>query len=164
MSFSVFGLLFIFLFGATTIIISVLLEPIAGWLQRRFRWNSYARLEWGATHKLQLQRQAHEALGYGEWTVGSFGVPVTKEAGEKLGVLNPSSIGIARLVDIRVTMTSSVSDEKISNDIQPEVIHYKRNDHEKALSLEDVTIIAASSKGGDLEQGRGPRESEQAIS
>ena len=57
---------------------------------RRFQqWRNispYTYLEWQTNDTLQLQRLAHEELGYGTWSRAVAGNPVTA-AGEKLSVL-----------------------------------------------------------------------------
>ncbi|KAI0449692.1 hypothetical protein F5B21DRAFT_517984 [Xylaria acuta] len=85
-SFSLFGLLFTFLVGVLTILTSYLLEPISRALYNRWGYKKYAHLEWTTNATLQLQRLAHEELGFSTWSRGTDEVPATKE-GELLGLL-----------------------------------------------------------------------------
>ncbi|KAI9147640.1 hypothetical protein HJFPF1_12670 [Paramyrothecium foliicola] len=96
MSFSFFGLLFIFIFGSIIIVLSAVIEPLTTWVQRRFQLNPYSRVEWQTTPKLHLQRLAYEELGYGRWRPGAFDIPITG-GDEKLGVLDMSDMRLARL-------------------------------------------------------------------
>ncbi|KAK3385247.1 hypothetical protein B0H63DRAFT_543504 [Podospora didyma] len=77
-SFSVFGLAFIGVLGLLIIIVSACLESAAHFIQRRFKQDPYARLEWYSTGTLQLQRMAHEALGVGTWSRLDKFVPVSE--------------------------------------------------------------------------------------
>ncbi|KAB2575171.1 hypothetical protein DBV05_g6104 [Lasiodiplodia theobromae] len=86
-SFSLFGLSLILVLGTLTIITSAVLEPVAGYIQRRRGWKDYARLEWCTNETLQLQRLAHEELGVGTWSHALDAVPRTAK-GEVLAVLD----------------------------------------------------------------------------
>ncbi|CAJ2500265.1 Uu.00g031180.m01.CDS01 [Anthostomella pinea] len=87
-SFSLCGLLFVFLCGGLIMAISWILEPLFTFLEKRFKLLSqYARLEWAVNSALQMQRLAHEQLGAGSWTRGAESVPLT-EADAELGVLD----------------------------------------------------------------------------
>jgi hypothetical protein len=121
MSFSVFGLLFILVFGIMIILLSFSLDPLATYIQRKSKLNPYARLEWQATHKLHLQRLAHEGAGFGQWENGSNDVPTTKN-GEKLAVLDESGAEMARFIQPVHAALSS--------------------DHESLASCEDMDICA----------------------
>lgn len=101
-SFSFLGLVLILAVGALVILVALTLEPLVGCVQRR--WGKaprhlYARLEWTATETLQLQRMAHEELGYGgKWRGAAEAVPVTAP-GELLGLLDTGDVGHPRLVE-----------------------------------------------------------------
>ncbi|KAF4543286.1 Cytochrome p450 protein [Lasiodiplodia theobromae] len=86
-SFSLFGLYFIFCLGSFIIVVSYIIEPVLGWLQKRHHRGEYQRLEWCANETLQLQRLAHEGIGFGTWSHAIDVVPVTKR-GELLAVLD----------------------------------------------------------------------------
>ncbi|RYC65041.1 hypothetical protein CHU98_g1142 [Xylaria longipes] len=64
-SFSVFGLLFTFVVGGLIIVTSYLLEPISKLLHKKWGFKTHAHLEWTTNATLQLQRLAHEELGFG---------------------------------------------------------------------------------------------------
>ena len=77
-SFSMFGLLFVFIAGALIMVIAAVLEPLAVFFEKRFRkLNGYASLEWRANHVLQLHHMAHDDLGSAEWALGLFDIPTT---------------------------------------------------------------------------------------
>ncbi|KAI0102799.1 hypothetical protein GGR51DRAFT_573829 [Nemania sp. FL0031] len=86
-SFSLFGLLFTFILGFLIISTSYLLEPISKLLYNRWGYKKYAHLEWTTNATLQLQRLAHEELGFGTWSKGTDEVPTTKN-GELLACLD----------------------------------------------------------------------------
>ncbi|KAI1132832.1 hypothetical protein F5Y10DRAFT_291787 [Nemania abortiva] len=89
-SFSVFGLLFTYIAGLFIILVSYLLEPISQILYRKWGYRKFAHLEWNAITTLQLQRLAHEQLGFGTWSKGTAEIPLT-EAGDLLGCLDISN-------------------------------------------------------------------------
>ncbi|KAL0260201.1 hypothetical protein SLS55_003885 [Diplodia seriata] len=86
-SFSFFGICFAFATGSVIILISFVLEPVLGCVQKRHRLRDYARLEWCANETLQLQRLAHEGVGAGTWSRATDAIPMTKH-GEPLATLD----------------------------------------------------------------------------
>ncbi|KAI1265475.1 hypothetical protein F5Y18DRAFT_417183 [Xylariaceae sp. FL1019] len=86
-SFSLFGLLFTFIVGFFIITVSFILEPVFSFLYKAFDHNRYATQEWNANTTLQLQRLAHEGVGFGTWSKGADRIPVT-ESDELLACLN----------------------------------------------------------------------------
>jgi hypothetical protein len=88
-SFSVLGLAIILGVGGLLIALAYSLELLAECASRRARRGAYRRLEWSANGTLQLQRLAHEELGYGgAWAGADAFVPVTRPAGAPLAVLD----------------------------------------------------------------------------
>ncbi|KAK3683339.1 hypothetical protein B0T22DRAFT_245517 [Podospora appendiculata] len=77
-SFSLFGLAFIAVFGLLAIIASLCLESVVHCIQRRMKRDPYTRMEWFATGALQMQRMAHEELGVGVWSQCDELVPVSR--------------------------------------------------------------------------------------
>ncbi|KAI0540025.1 hypothetical protein GGR58DRAFT_512040 [Xylaria digitata] len=90
-SFSVFGLLFTFVVGSLIVITSYLLEPISKLLHKKWGFKTHAHLEWTTNATLQLQRLAHEELGFGTWSEGTGEIPAT-EPDDLLGCLDISNI------------------------------------------------------------------------
>ncbi|TGJ88742.1 hypothetical protein E0Z10_g48 [Xylaria hypoxylon] len=88
-SFSLFGLFFTLTAGLLLTLASYILEPISSWLHKRKGYNQYPHLEWTTNSTLQLQRLAHEELGFGTWSEGTETIPVTKP-GQMLGSLDIS--------------------------------------------------------------------------
>ncbi|KAI0859876.1 hypothetical protein F4860DRAFT_515373 [Xylaria cubensis] len=86
-SFSVLGTVIILTIGGLIIVLELVIEPLTDWLKRHNAGAHYKRLEWVSNSTMQLQRLAHEELGYGNWSNTTGSVPVTK-CGEKLGVLD----------------------------------------------------------------------------
>lgn len=108
-SFSVLGLAIILGVGGLLIALAYSLELLAECASRRARRGAYRRLEWSANGTLQLQRLAHEALGYGgAWACATDAVPVTRCAGEPLAVLDVQDIEHPRLLP-RMTPRASPS-------------------------------------------------------
>ncbi|KAI8623922.1 hypothetical protein F5Y19DRAFT_468179 [Xylariaceae sp. FL1651] len=77
-SFSLLGIVFIFLIGALLILVSYVLEPLSSFLHKK-GYNQYEHLEWTTNSTLQLQRSAYEALETGIWSNCTRTVPTTKE-------------------------------------------------------------------------------------
>ena len=86
-SFSVLGLGILLGLGAIIILISYTLETIIGLVQQRFGTHKYGLLEWKINATSQLQRLAHEALGFGTWSKAADAFPVT-EKGELLASID----------------------------------------------------------------------------
>ncbi|KAI0201419.1 hypothetical protein F4808DRAFT_469726 [Astrocystis sublimbata] len=89
-SFSLFGLVFVFLIGCSFVITSYLLEPVSTYLYRKKGYKKYEHLEWTSNSTLQLQRLAQEKAGFGTWSNCTDLVPRAKE-GELLGELDISN-------------------------------------------------------------------------
>lgn len=82
-SFSVLGIAIIFALGGAIIALSLIIDTLVGFIQRKFKKGEYARLNWALDDKFQLQRMVFEEVGMGTWHVNKS-VPVT-ERGEKFG-------------------------------------------------------------------------------
>ncbi|KAI1179955.1 hypothetical protein F4777DRAFT_355236 [Nemania sp. FL0916] len=89
-SFSVFALLLIYIIGWLIVLVSLSLESISKILHKKWGLGTFAHLEWNTNAILQLQRLAHEPIGFGTWSKGAVEVPVT-EAGDLLGCLDISN-------------------------------------------------------------------------
>lgn len=102
-SFSVLGVGLILVIGGIIMILDLSLEPLIDWIQARRSKKkpnpsgTYARLEWNANSTLQLQRLAHEHVGVGTWSHGTWSHPVTAP-GEKLAMIDTSNEKHALLV------------------------------------------------------------------
>ncbi|KAI1128269.1 hypothetical protein F5Y10DRAFT_292179 [Nemania abortiva] len=77
-SFSLLGLILIFLVGTLLNLMSYILEPLSSALHKRGH-GRYKHLEWKMNSTLQLQRSAYEAFGMGTWTNCTRTIPITKE-------------------------------------------------------------------------------------
>ena len=76
-SFSVLGLGLVVSLGTVVAIISYSIETLAECVQNWRDLDPYHQLEWTLNGTLQLQRLAHEELGYGTWENGDVFVPIT---------------------------------------------------------------------------------------
>jgi hypothetical protein len=83
-SFSILGISLIFGFGGLTICISLCMESVVGYLQRRWRRGLFQQVRWRLDGKLQLQRMAFEEAGLGVWHRGADQVPTTVVRGQKI--------------------------------------------------------------------------------
>ncbi|ORY06755.1 hypothetical protein BCR34DRAFT_31387 [Clohesyomyces aquaticus] len=107
-SFNVLGVSLILVLGSWIIVLDIGLEPaVAWWQRRRFRKEQlkdqffdpegkhhplYAAVEWSHTSTLQLQRLAHEEVGFGVWERGDGDCPVTGKD-QKLASLDLKDVG-----------------------------------------------------------------------
>ncbi|KAF2729273.1 hypothetical protein EJ04DRAFT_568779 [Polyplosphaeria fusca] len=107
-SFSVLGLGLTLGLGILIIITSFMLESLAMFIQKRRKADPYHRLEWSVNSTLQLQRLAHEALGFGTWSGGHGIIPLT-ERDEELAGVDCTDVEHPRLKAFR---DSKVTEEK----------------------------------------------------
>ncbi|KAI9149485.1 cytochrome p450 protein [Paramyrothecium foliicola] len=136
MSFSFFGLLFIFIFGMLVTFLALTIDFLASWLQQAWRLDAYANLEWRATYKLHLQRLAYETLPSGHWKNGFLDVPVT-EPGVKLPVFDVSNTETICLVDSNTPMFAQDKEGKGSYDIQASAISAQVSHEENSYPVSD---------------------------
>jgi hypothetical protein len=108
-SFSVFGIAFIFTVGGIIIALSVVLDPLMDFLRKRWGIKQYQQLEWVTNDTLQLQRLAHEEISIGTWSNATRPVPIT-QMGEKLALLDLSDPTHPKLLPTEET--SGVSEAK----------------------------------------------------
>jgi hypothetical protein len=85
-SFSVLGLVIIFVIGGAIILVSMCIDVVVGFFQRS-EAGIFRKSTWITDEKLQLHRLANEGRGIGEWEGCTAPVPVTK-TGEMLGVIS----------------------------------------------------------------------------
>ncbi|KAE9363828.1 hypothetical protein N431DRAFT_564404 [Stipitochalara longipes BDJ] len=83
-SFSILGISLIFGLGGLTICVSLCMESVVGYFQRRWRRGLFQQLRWRLDGKLQLQRMAFEEAGLGIWQGGADQVPTTVVKGQKI--------------------------------------------------------------------------------
>ncbi|KAJ2995305.1 hypothetical protein NUW58_g1310 [Xylaria curta] len=114
-SFNMFGLAFFFVAGSLIIIASLALEPLLAALHNRWGYRRYAYLEWVSQETLQLQRLAHEQLGFGTWSGATNTIPTTK-LDEKLAGLDLTDPKHPRL---RTSMPRTKSHTSTASDFLP---------------------------------------------
>jgi hypothetical protein len=76
-SFSILWISLIFGLGGLIILVSLNLETVVSYFQRRYKRGLYQQLRWQLDSTLQLQRMAFEEAGFGEWEGGTNEVPTT---------------------------------------------------------------------------------------
>lgn len=103
------GLVILLSIGGLIIGVSYTLGSLVNWIQTRKNLNLYRRLEWTTNETLQLQRLAHEELGFGTWTRTEGDYPITAP-GEQLAILDLSEPTHPRL------QSSTVKNEAASDD------------------------------------------------
>ncbi|KAI1873572.1 hypothetical protein JX265_005194 [Neoarthrinium moseri] len=96
-SFSVFGLLFIFVFGMVSIILSLSLESLTNLVRSHRKLNQDTCLEWNLNETLQLQRLVHEEIGIGAWSSCTKTIPLIR-GDARLGTLDISKPDHPRIV------------------------------------------------------------------
>ena len=89
-SFSLLGLTTTLFMGLLIILAEQAVAPLLRFLQRRKAHKIYSRLEWDTNALLELQRLAHEQLGFGAWEVKLGSTPVTTDGASCLAVLDIS--------------------------------------------------------------------------
>lgn len=112
-NFSIFGLSLIFVIGGIIIITNYLLESffldsVFHCFKNRHLEARYQKLEWYMNGTLQLQRLAHEQLGYGDWAKCDSEMPVTESKGP-LAVLDlhdPKHPRFATITPLSSTLSS----------------------------------------------------------
>ena len=90
-SFSIIGLVVVFVVGGFIIVTSLALDPIVGWSQERFHVGEHKKLSWQLDDKLQQQRMLLGGVGLGAWE-GARGFPTT---------VKPQTFGGYESIDIQ---------------------------------------------------------------
>ncbi|GAP83325.1 hypothetical protein SAMD00023353_0203250 [Rosellinia necatrix] len=90
-SFSVLGITVIAILGLFVIFLSLTVESIVYFIQRRLKWSVYRRLEWISTGTLQIQRHLYEAHGVHPWRGCDELIPILEEEGAVLPMLDISN-------------------------------------------------------------------------
>jgi len=68
------------------ICVSLSLETIVSYFQRRYKRGLYQQVSWHLDSTLQLQRMAFEEAGFGEWEGGANEIPTTVVKGQQIQV------------------------------------------------------------------------------
>jgi len=89
-NFTVLGLSLILVIGCLIILFEQGMVTLVRFMESRFKVNLYRQLEWDSNSILELQRLAHEELGFGPWSITAGGIPVTTCEAEPLAVLDIS--------------------------------------------------------------------------
>jgi hypothetical protein len=76
-SFSILWISLIFGLGGLIILLSLNLETVVSYFQRRYKWGLYQQVRWQLDSTLRLQRMAFEEASFGEWESGANEVPTT---------------------------------------------------------------------------------------
>jgi hypothetical protein len=80
-SFSVLGLVVVFVFGGIILAVSLCIDIVVGAIQTRWKKGQYKRLSWIMGDKLIMQRQIFLMQGLGTWDIGET-FPVTVKGAE----------------------------------------------------------------------------------
>lgn len=75
-NFSVLGLCCILVIGGTIMFVSLYIESLVGFVQRKLRMGQEGRSRWMADSYFQVQRMMYEGRGYGKWKGHMDTVPV----------------------------------------------------------------------------------------
>ena len=76
-SFSITGMVILFAIGGIINFISLFIDTIVGWIQKKTGKGNHARMCWLLDDKLQLHRYLNQELGQGQWSVEPEAMPVT---------------------------------------------------------------------------------------
>ena len=76
-SFSILGMAILFSVGGVIILLSLIIDSLVGWFQKRFHTGEHARMCWLLDDKLQLQRYLNQELGHGQWNNEPDSMPST---------------------------------------------------------------------------------------
>ncbi|KAJ9660424.1 hypothetical protein H2198_002542 [Neophaeococcomyces mojaviensis] len=82
MSFSILGMIILFVVGGFIIITAIWLDSIIGWFQMKFNIGTHARMAWLLDDKLQLHRFLNQELNLGQWIHEPNSMPKTKTSEE----------------------------------------------------------------------------------
>lgn len=85
-SFSILWISLIFGLGGLIILVSLNLETVVSYFQRRYRRGLYQQVRWQLDSTLQLQRMAFEEAGFGEWEGGANEIPTTVVKNQQIQV------------------------------------------------------------------------------
>ncbi|KAL9624396.1 MAG: hypothetical protein Q9160_001358 [Pyrenula sp. 1 TL-2023] len=113
-NFSTMWLIIVLLVGTSIILLEQSVETIVGWLERR-KMIKTSTAEWFGNGTLQLQRLAHEELGFGDWEgCGGKAIPITQK-GQLLGVFITADKEHLKLSDPNTVVQKAESATKIEN-------------------------------------------------
>ncbi|KAK5091235.1 hypothetical protein LTR05_001416 [Lithohypha guttulata] len=93
-SFSILGMIILFVIGGTIVFISLFVDTVVGWIQKTCRIGEHARMCWLLDDKLQLHRFLNQELGHGSWSDDYEAMPYTTshQLFQTLGVAHEKNI------------------------------------------------------------------------
>jgi len=83
-NFSTLGVVIILVFGSGFVLLGLVIDIVAGLIQKHFLKRDYQRLSWVSDGYLQLQRLAYEGAGYDAWDGCADEVPVSKDVEQQV--------------------------------------------------------------------------------
>lgn len=120
--------------GALFLVAENLMTTIySKWPFTHHKKNKYARLEWESNGVLQLQRLAHEELGFGEWKNCDKNVPIATVP-TKLATLDISDPKHPRLERLDGFATAGVAEGGIKADLAPSLKDIPHRDRASSCS------------------------------
>ncbi|ERF76832.1 hypothetical protein EPUS_09499 [Endocarpon pusillum Z07020] len=111
-NFSTLGVVIILSIGGILIVLSLSLDTMIGYIQQRWNYRDYQRVQWALNDKLQLQRLAYEGAGMGTWSGKTAIVPVTK-SGERFRI--PTDLVSRHFSPDGSPELSSIQDSSVTN-------------------------------------------------
>ncbi len=100
-----------------------MIDYLVPWIQARLDISRYKRFEWTANETLQLQRLAHEGLGFGTWTRASEGLPTTAP-GDRLAIIDTSDREHPRLTSPTTKVAPTAEEWEYYKNSAVEVIEW----------------------------------------
>ncbi|KAF2115544.1 hypothetical protein BDV96DRAFT_82414 [Lophiotrema nucula] len=146
-NFSVFGLSFTLAVGSLIITLNWTVERLYKlWTRKRHASNQYRRLEWTLNGTLQLQRLAHEELGYGDWHHCGEDVPLTEH---KLATLDLEDLDHPRLQVTSAAEHDKPSEHTPEMQLSEPVSQVNTAVHEDADASQDLQDESSGNDSGD---------------
>lgn len=129
--------------------LNYVLVSMVMWIERRRKIERYSRIEWLSNDLLQLQRLAHEEIGFGTWSdcAGPKAIPVT-EKDEKLAVIDmrdsshpklDASRGSAEKLSNSANETVNGSQIEPSTDQSSSLAQPETSEGSESTHIEDTT-------------------------
>lgn len=132
-SFSIVGMVVLFVIGGLIIIASFILDTVVGWVQQRLKVAEHARMSWILDDKLQLQKLLGIELDLGHWKDGEQNIPTT-HSDEKF-------LSLAAAKAAPGNASQSTAFHLVNDDhVPPPVASFPGNHDEPSLHKEDVGV------------------------
>lgn len=131
-SFSVLGIVVIFIVGIFLMLLSLFLDSLTGHFRSKLHKHDYKQVQWGLDGIFQLHRLAYEAAGQGTWTGGFNSIPVTRQG------------DLIRVPDFR------------TDSIHPTLRMREQREDSEQVCDQITTFLSSDQSPGGFEDKKGP--------